>query len=250
MRQDIIALRDFYASPLGRTAADTLAGRIVLLWGRDLAEDQVLGLGFATPLLDRLGAAAELRVAAMPAAQGALSWAPTPKGTSAVLFDEEALPFRDGMFSRIIMLHGLEEAHTPASLLREIWRIMAPEGKFIIIAANRLGLWARAEATPFGHGRPWTRGQLMRALEDAQFQTTAWTHGLHMPPTGWGPVLALHEGWEKVGETVSRVMGGVVLVEAIKRLYAEPGGGKIAFSPVRPVRAGKTGLASRDKTER
>ena len=244
MRQDVIALQNFYASPLGKAAAETLSGRIGSLWGQGLAREQILGIGFATPLLDRLGEAAEIRVAAMPAAQGALSWCPTPKGGSAVLFDEEALPFRDGMFSRIILLHGLEEAYAPANLLREIWRVLAPEGKLIVIVANRLGLWARAESTPFGHGRPWTRGQLTQLLTDTMFQTTAWTHGLHMPPTGWGPVLAMHEGWEKVGETVSRVMGGVVLVEATKRLYAEPGGGKIAFSPVRAVRAGK-GIASR-----
>jgi hypothetical protein len=58
--------------------------------------------------------------------------------------------------------------------------------------------------------------------------------------------LALHEGWEKAGETVSRMMGGVVLVEATKRLYAEPGGGKIAFSPIKAVRARK-GLARRER---
>jgi len=232
MRQDVIALQKFYASPLGQAAAQTLTGRVSALWGTGLAREQVLGLGFATPLLDRIGTQAEIRVAAMPAAQGALSWSATAKGASTVLFDEELLPFRDGMFSRIIMLHGLEEAYAPAALLAEIWRVLAPEGRLIVIAANRLGLWARAESTPFGHGRPWTRGQLTHLLRETRFQTTAWTHGLHMPPSGWGPVLAVHEGWEKVGETVSRVMGGVVLVEATKRLYAEPGGGKIAFSPV------------------
>lgn len=239
MRQDVIALQNFYASPLGKAAADTLAGRIGALWGGALAREQVLGLGFATPLLERMGEQAEIRVAGMPAAQGGLSWAATGRSVSTVLVDEGALPFRDGTFSRIIMLHGLEEAYAPAALLREIWRVLAPEGKLIVIVANRLGLWARAEATPFGHGRPWTRSQLTKLLHDTMFQTTAWTHGLHMPPSKWGPVLALHEGWEKVGETVSRVMGGAVLVEASKRLYADTGGGKIAFSPIKAVRAGK-----------
>jgi len=221
MRQDVIALQKFYASPLGQAAGQTLAGRVGALWGGGLAREQVLGVGFATPLLDRLGGQAEIRVAAMPAAQGALSWSATAKGASTVLFEEDLLPFRDGMFSRIIMLHGLEEAYAPSELLSEIWRILAPEGRLIVIAANRLGLWARAESTPFGHGRPWTRGQLSNLLRDTRFQTTAWTHGLHMPPSGWGPVLAVHEGWEKVGEAVSRVMGGVVLVEATKRLWED-----------------------------
>ena len=239
MRQDVITLQNFYASRLGRVAADSLAGRITGLWGARLEREQVLGIGFATPLLERLGEGAEVRVAAMPAAQGALSWSSTPKGMSTVLCEEDRLPFRDGMFSRVMLLHGLEEAYAPEIMLREIWRVMAPEGKLIVIAANRLGLWARAESTPFGHGRPWTRGQLTRLLGDTLFQTTAWTHGLHMPPTGWGPILALHEGWEKTGETVSRVMGGAVMVEASKRLYAEPGGKKLTFSPVKAVRAQK-----------
>lgn len=242
MRQDVITLQEFYNSPLGKVAATTLAGRIGDLWGQALAREQVLGLGFVTPLLEKMGEKAELRLAAMPAAQGGLSWSATPKGVSTVLVDEQALPFRDGVFSRIILMHGLEEAAAPGLLLREIWRILAPEGRVIVIAANRLGLWSRAEATPFGHGRPWTRGQLTRLLSNAQFETTAWTHGLHFPPIGWRPVLAVHDGWEKAGETLSRVMGGVVLVEATKRLYADPGGEKITFSTVKPVHARK-GLA-------
>jgi SAM-dependent methyltransferase len=243
MRQDVTTLEKFYASPLGKVAAKTLATRMQSLWG-GCAQEQMLGFGFATPLLDRMGASAQLQVAAMPAAQGALTWAPTANGVSTVLCDETALPFRDGMFSRIVVMHGMEETSAPHELLRELWRVMAPEGKLIVIAANRLGLWARSEATPFGQGRPWTRGQLARELSAAMFQTTAWTHALHMPPTGWAPVLALHEGWEKVGERLSAVMGGVVLIEATKRLYVTPKGEKISFSPIKAVRATK-GLAQR-----
>ncbi len=243
MRQDVTTLEAFYTSPLGQAAAKTLSVRMQSLWGA-CRDEQVLGLGFATPLLDRIGAAAQVRVAAMPAAQGALTWAPTPSGVATVLCDETRLPFRDGLFSRIVVMHGLEESYAPEEVLRELWRVMAPEGRLIVIAANRLGLWARSEATPFGHGRPWTRGQLARSLNDAMFQTTAWTHGLHMPPTGWNPVLALHESWEKVGERVSAMMGGVVLIEATKRLYVTPRGEKISFSPIKAVRATK-GLAGR-----
>jgi len=243
MRQDVTTLESFYASPLGQAAAKTLSSRMQSLWGGCKAE-QVLGFGFATPLLDRIGPDAQIKVAAMPAAQGALTWAPNANGVATVLCDEVRLPFRDGMFSRLVVMHGLEESSAPDALLRELWRVLAPEGRLIVIASNRLGLWARSESTPFGHGRPWTRGQLARVLGEAMFQTTAWTHGLHMPPTGWPPVLALHEGWEKVGERVSAIMGGVVLIEATKRLYLTSGGEKISFSPAKAVRATK-GLAHR-----
>ncbi len=241
MRQDVGTLEAFYATRLGGVAARSLARRIASLWGGLEGED-LLGLGFATPILAAFAATARSTVAAMPEEQGALTWSASPRGVSTALVDEHRLPFRDGVFSRVILIHGLEEVTAPAAMLREIWRVMTPEGQLVVAAANRLGLWARAESTPFGHGRPWTRGQLTRLLNGALFQVTAWTYGLHMPPSGWGPLLALHESWDKVGETVSRGMGGVVLVEARKRLYADTGGRAIAFSPVKAVRSRK-GLA-------
>ena len=83
------------------------------------------------------------------------------------LVEDERLPFPDALFDRIIVCHALEEAESPNRLLREIWRVAAPEARILIIVAHRRGLWARAESTPFGHGRPYTRTQLTRLLEDA-----------------------------------------------------------------------------------
>lgn len=242
MRQDVTSLERFYTTPLGRAAARSLAGRIASLWG-SLEGEHLLGTGFATPVLGAFGASAESCIAAMPASQGALIWsANADRGISTALVEDNRLPFKDGVVTRVILMHGLEETHAPSIMLREIWRVMAPEGRLIVIASNRLGLWARAESTPFGHGRPWTRSQLTRLLHESLFQTTAWTHGLHMPPTGWAPIFSLHETLERLGETVSRVMGGVVLVEATKRLYADTKGRAIEFGPARAVRARK-GLA-------
>ncbi|MEL6322930.1 MAG: methyltransferase domain-containing protein [Pseudomonadota bacterium] len=241
MRQYVTSLEAVYSGPLGSMAARTLAMRISALWG-NLAGEDLLGVGFSTPLLHPFARSARCAIAAMPEAQGALTWQASDRGVATSLVDETRLPFRDGMFSRVILMHGLEEAAAPEAMLREIWRVMTPEALVIVIAANRLGLWARAESTPFGHGRPWTRGQLTRLLGDALFQTTAWTYGLHMPPTKWRPVLSVAEPWERVGETLSRGMGGAVLVEARKRLYADTGGRAIGVSPVKAVRARK-GLA-------
>ncbi|MEM6410969.1 MAG: class I SAM-dependent methyltransferase [Pseudomonadota bacterium] len=241
MRQDVASLEAFYASPLGTKARECLTSRILDLWG-DLNKETLLGVGFATPLITELGHKTDFSIAVMPAAQGGLTWASTDRGVSTVLAEEGDLPFKDGSFTRIIVMHALEESPAPFGLLREIWRVLAPEGRLIVIAANRLGLWARAESTPFGHGRPWTRGQLAHLLEETMYQTAAWTHSLYMPPSQWKPVLTMADGLEKVGETFSRVIGGVVLIEAVKRLYANTGHRKLQFAPVRPVRTRK-GLA-------
>ena len=43
----------------------------------------------------------------------------------------------------------------------------------LLIVANRAGVWARADRTPFGHGRPFSKGQILRLLEDTAFEVTA-----------------------------------------------------------------------------
>ena len=63
----------------------------------------------------------------------------------------------------------------PAPLLREMWRVLTPEGRLLLIVPNRRGVWARLDTTPFGHGRPYSRGQLERLLTDALFTPLEWT---------------------------------------------------------------------------
>ena len=80
----------------------------------------------------------------------------------------------------------LEEAESALETLREIWRILAPGGTVMIVAPNRRGVWARSDATPFGHGRPFSRGQLTQLLRDALFSPIGWTEALYMPPVRRG----------------------------------------------------------------
>jgi hypothetical protein len=95
--------------------------------------------------------------------------------------------------------------------------------------ANRGGVWARAEATPFGHGMPYSRSQVSRLLSEAMFQPVAWSRALYGPPLSWSMTTGgAAETWESVGERAWPALGGVILVEAVKRLYADslPGSGR------------------------
>jgi SAM-dependent methyltransferase len=173
-----------------------------------------------------------------PDAQGAVRWPGEAKGL-AVLVDEERLPFPDALFDRLVIFHGLEEADSPHRLLREFWRIAAPEARILVIVAHRRGLWARAESTPFGHGRPYTRSQLNRLLEDAMFLPTASARALYAPPIDWGLITSAGEAWERIGRYGWSGFGGVLMIEAIKRLYIEPGqpvrARKVVKVPARPA---------------
>jgi len=227
MRQDAVTLERFYASPLGSAAARILSTKLTDLWG-DANNLSLLGLGYALPVLDAFGDHPGRSVAAVPFDHGPVKWDPTGRGNAAVSVGDLRLPFPDGMFDRVIVLHGLEETGDPRAYLREIWRVMAPEGRIVLAASNRAGLWSRATRTPFGQGRPWSRAQLMSLMSIGLFQVTASSSALYMPPVSAGIVTAAAEGWDAIGRLIAPGFGGVVLVEAVKRLYASPGGGAVA----------------------
>ncbi len=234
MRVDILALQRFYASPLGEAAQRMIARRLSALWP-DAKGFDLLGLGYATPYLDLYREGARRVIAAMPASQGAERW-PNDAPSLTALVDEMRLPFMDAVFDRVILIHALEEAEAAHTLLREIWRVMAPEGRLVVVAANRWSLWAQAEQTPFGHGRPFSRRQLSALLSDCLFEPIASSRALYAPPVV--PILKVADALEPVGEIAWRAFGGVVLMEAVKRLYAEPTGrGRKVLLAKAPVRA-------------
>jgi SAM-dependent methyltransferase len=221
MRFDIDRLQTFYASPMGRMAHEMMAKRVMALWPSASGLD-VLGIGHAEALLEPYRGSARRVVSAAPEEQGAERW-PAEGRSLTVLTEEDRLPFPDALFDRIIVCHALEEAESPRRLLREIWRVAAPEARILIIVANRRGLWARAESTPFGHGRPYTRTQLNRLLEESMFAPQASARALYAPPIGWGIISSAGDAWERIGRFAWSGFGGVLMVEALKRLYIEPG---------------------------
>lgn len=220
MRVDVGRLKAFYASPLGGAAHAMIQRRVEALWPNANGQD-VLGLGFSEQLLEQYCPDARRVVSAAPAEQGASRWPVTGRCQTS-LVEEERLPFPDAMFDRILVQHALEEADSPARLLRELWRIAAPEARILLIVSHRSGLWSRAESTPFGHGRPYSKGQLLTLMQSAMFQPTAWTKALYAPPASWPFITSAAETWEKTGEIGWRGFGGVIMVEAVKRLYIDP----------------------------
>lgn len=218
MRVDVLAMQRFYASPLGAAAQRAVSRRLAALWSNVDGLD-LLGLGYATPYLDAFRPQARRTVALMPAEQGVEPW-PSLGPVASALGEETRLPFVDAVFDRVLMVHALEEANAAHAMLREVWRVMAPEGRLVVIAANRWSLWAQSDATPFGHGRPYSRGQLAALLSDSLFEPVASARAVYAPPLAWGPLVRTADAFESVGGLLWRPQGGLVLMEAVKRLYA------------------------------
>ncbi len=231
MRRDVVSLRTFYAGPLGRAATDMVERKLVEAWG-DARGLDVLGVGYATPFLEPFNALARRVVAAMPAAQGVEAW-PTGDPNLACLAGDLSLPFQNALFDRVALVHALEESEDPIALLREVRRVLAPSGRLIAVVANRRGWWAQSETTPFGYGRPFSRGQLEEAVRDAGLEPTAWSMCLYAPPY---PLFARHaEPIEQAGARLWAPMGGLILMEAVKQTFAVKPRGAVA--PVRVPRA-------------
>ena len=216
MRRDVVELRRFYAGPLGRTVREMVGRKVDEAWGYAAGLD-VLALGYATPFLDGLGGARRI-VAAMPAQQGVEVWPVAGGGNLACLADEAALPFPNALFDRVLVVHGLEESDDPVVFLREVWRVLAPSGRVILACAARSGLWAGAEATPFGSGRPFTRHQLEQLVREAELEPMAWSRALYAPPVAG--LARYAEVFEQAGARLWPRFAGLILLEAVKQTFA------------------------------
>lgn len=217
MNADIVDLRAFYASLLGRLAERSITMALSSVWAK-LANERLVGLGYAVPWLERFGADSERVLAFMPAAQGAVNWPPAGPSATALVFEEE-LPLVDASVDRVLMVHALEHAENPRETLKEMWRVLAPGGRLVLVVPNRRGLWARFEHTPFGTGRPYSRSQLTEVLRDANFTPGAFADALHFPPSKRRSVMRLHQVVESAGRRFWPIFAGVLVVEAQKRLY-------------------------------
>ena len=216
MQSDVVDLKDFYARPAGVVARRMIGRRLRALWP-DLRGLSLVGVGYATPYLGLFREEARATLAFMPAAQGVVNW-PSRGLSASALVDETDLPLPDSSVDRVVMVHALEGSEASRRLLRETWRVLAPGGRLMIAVANRRGMWARADATPFGHGRPYSRSQLVRLLRETLFTPSGWGEALFVPPVGvlYGSATA----FERVGARLWPAFAGVILVEATKQLYA------------------------------
>ncbi|MGE0845137.1 MAG: class I SAM-dependent methyltransferase [Flavobacteriaceae bacterium] len=214
---DVIELRDFYAEATGIVVRRILATRLQRLWP-DVREQSIAGIGYATPYLAIFRGRAGRVLALMPAAQGVVRW-PIEGASASALVDELDLPLTDAAIDRAIVAHGLESTNDPAAMLEEAWRVLKPGGRLIIVVANRRGVWARTDTSPFGHGRPFSRSQLSRLLRNAGFSPEQWVDALYVPPFRYRPLLRFATAFERIGAFLRLPMSGAIIVEAVKRAH-------------------------------
>ena len=223
---DVVDFREYYATALGKATRRLIAAK---LSGRMPQDPQatLLGLGYATPFLNPLAENAARQIALMPARRGVIHW-PEQGLVSSALVDELDLPLGDNAVDVALLIHCLEFTDSPDELLQEVWRVLTPQGKLLLIVPNRSSLWAMRDISPFGHGQPFSRLQLQSLLRTAQFSITRFEYALVMPPSKRFAGSAMARGLERLGGAAAiRGISGALIIEAQKQVYAYAPGRKM-----------------------
>jgi len=141
MNDQIIGLHDWFAAP---------PGRYLLSWERvqlDLAVADLFGYHALQLGLSELDALSANR---MPHRWLATT---TPAPRAAVVTDFSALPFPASSLDLVVLPHSLELARDPHATLREVERVLVPEGRVVICGLNRISLWGLRQRRAFLYRR-------------------------------------------------------------------------------------------------
>ena len=224
MYDDVIALRDFYKTPLGQHVARQMHPHIMQFWQADASCCNVMvgyGIGWLQPAACDHEMPANL-LALMLARFGVIAWPESGPGRSG-LIDSHALPLPDVHIDRLLLAHALEFDPQPGRLLDECWRVLDGAGKLLVVVPNRRGLWTRLEHVPFGHGRPYSARQLCQLLKTHGFVPKRIYRTVCLPPVQNRAMMRFAITIERLGQRWWPALGGLLLVEAEKKLYAAAG---------------------------
>jgi SAM-dependent methyltransferase len=146
----------------------------------------------------------------------------------------DALPFPDNSIDLVVLPHALELARDPHHTLREVARVLVPEGRVVIAGFNPASLWGlRQRAGRMRRGMGFGREQslyLPRAgefigywrlrdwLRLLGFEVEAGRFGCWRPPVTTEKWLERFAWMDRVGDRWWPVLGGVYFLMAVKRV--------------------------------
>jgi SAM-dependent methyltransferase len=221
----------------------TPAGRYLLTWEQhhlDLAVADLFGfhaLQVGLPELDALRAnrmphrwVAE--DAPAPPDTGTDDAERPPRAAVALQLDFDALPFDSQSLDLVVLPHTLELARDPHQTLREVERVLVPEGRVVVVGFNPASLWGLRQRLGRMRRALGTRRELFlpsageflgyRRLRDwlrlLSFEVEAGRFGCYRPPVASEKWLARYEWMDHSGERWWPVFGAVYFVVAVKRV--------------------------------
>lgn len=144
----------------------------------------------------------------------------------AVLNRYEELPFATASIDLVVLPHVLEFADEPHQVLREIDRVLVPEGQVIIMGFNPASLWGmrhgltRLGLKPFVPAQAQFIGlpRLKDWLKLLSFEPHRGRFGCYVPWARTSRWLSRWDFMEKAGDRWWPVLGAVYMLTAVKRV--------------------------------
>ncbi len=143
--------------------------------------------------------------------------------------DADALPFGSGSLDLVVLPHVLEHAADAHHLLREVERVLRPEGRLIVFGLNPASLWGmRQKLGRLRPGRPcylprsgeflgyWRLRDWLKLLS---FDVEKARFGLYRPPLSTELWLNRWQWVEPIGSRWWPVLGAVYFIQAVKRVH-------------------------------
>lgn len=139
----------------------------------------------------------------------------------------EDLPFAEQSIDLVVLPHVLEFADDPHRVLREVDRVLRPEGRVIVSGLNPISLWGARQIVLRNLASPFLprRGQFigLPRLRDwfklLSFDLDRGRYGCYRPPCRTQQWLDRTEFLEQAGDRWWPICGAVYFVSAIKRVH-------------------------------
>lgn len=141
-----------------------------------------------------------------------------------LLCEPYALPIETQSVDLVVLPHVLEFSPHPHQVLREVERILMPEGQVIISGFNPLSLWGLRRMAARRRGEfPW-QGQFLtvRRLKDwlqlLGFETQGGAFGAYIPPVTQARWIERFRFMDAAGDRWWPITGGAYVIQGIKRV--------------------------------
>ncbi|XAH21737.1 methyltransferase domain-containing protein [Xylophilus sp. GW821-FHT01B05] len=227
MSDEIIGLHPWF---------DTPPGRYLLQWEQECFDQAVAdlfgyhGVQLGLPLLDGL------RANRMPHHwQLGTNCEAGPAGApvqAALVADSTALPFAAASLDLLLLPHALETSADPHATLREVERVLVPEGRVVICGLNPVSFWGLKQrrallAQRLGFGRRylpdavdfigyWRLRDWLRLLS---FEVESVQFGCWRPAVRSQRWLDRYAWMDQLGDRWWPIFGAAYFVVAVKRVH-------------------------------
>jgi len=140
----------------------------------------------------------------------------------ALATDLGQLPLATASIDLVVMPHVLEFAADPHQILREVERVLMPEGHVVICGFNPFSLWGLRRRFS-ARGAPWDGHYLsLPRIKDwlalLGFEANRGCFGCYSPPAAQRKWLNRFAFMEKAGDRWWPIAGGVYIIQAVKRV--------------------------------